>query len=98
MSAEPSFLDIATEEQLVAELAKRNAAVVVARIRHPKTADDEAERFCFDWRGGLTLCMGMVQRLELAMSSIAMDRQEAVDPDGDNTGAVDDPDNPTDDG
>lgn len=50
---------LATEEQLIDELARRNSAVVVARTRKGKTGECDTD-VILDYRGGLLAGVGLL--------------------------------------
>ena len=63
-------LSLATEEEIVTELARRNRGVVVGVVRDARNAQDQ-ESFAFTYRGGFTLAIGIAQRAVARLSYLA---------------------------
>lgn len=61
MSDIPHPLELASEDQLIQELRRRNEALVVIRHKHLNIKEGD-ETFVVNWYGGLTMAIGLVQR------------------------------------
>ena len=66
-------LALATDDQIVEELAKRHVAVVVAFVRNRRTITDGVEALRCCWRGGFTMAVGLLRRFQIHMDNVSDD-------------------------
>lgn len=67
-------LSLCTEEQIIDEMARRNDALVLIRMRRVKDAKDNQSLTSTDYRGGFIVCLGLVAECMARLNAQCADK------------------------